>query len=405
MKVLVLDTVHGGKIIAESYLKRGDDVTAVDVYHVTPKDVLGGMMRRDIRVPPAVPDEDFDLCVMPCHCPESFIAPARCARVITFSEAVYELFDPWDKRFRIEITGVKGKTSTCFVLAHILDTCGKRVYLHTSRGMGPYYHGKHVITDYQSIAPPTLLALPRTEYDVLVCEVSLGGSGRADIAAITNLVEDYGIAKKTHTAREGKMRILTDNVNIVREDEKDVWSVYGKPLKFCGKRVSVIGTPVFGEPLEVSVEYGGTHRIALSSSYLALQYLEAMDMALEICDSMGLPVDGVLEGLASFNGVPGRGQVSVEDGVKVVRDRNPGVSHMSVRYTLSCLKQMNALENAVLVVDPVSKKVCDKMDKDQIAAVAEEFGVKLIVTDGCGGAADVPKDAKTVIYMVKEGYQ
>ncbi len=405
MKVLVLDTVHGGKVLCEEYLKRGDEVTAVDVYHVTLKDVLGGLVRRGVRVLDSVPAEDFDLCVMPCHCPQSFIGDARPAKVICSSEAVKDLFDPYDHRFRIEVTGVKGKTSTCFILAHILDAAGKKVYLHTSRGMGPYHDGQHIITDYQSIAPTSLLTLPRTEYDVLVCEVSLGGSGKADIAAITNLVEDYGIAKNTKRARDGKKDILTDNINIVRAGEEDIWSAYGKPLRTCGKRVTVRGEPSFEEPLEVSVDYRGKHNVVLENGYLALQYLDAMDMALEICDAMDIPAETVIEGLSTFKGVTGRGQLSVEGGVRVVRDRNPGISHMSVERTLSCLKEMGALDGAVLIIDPVSKKVCDKMDKDQISAVAEKYGVGFMVTDGSGKAPKFPEDAKTVIYMVKEGYQ
>ena len=405
MKVLILDTVHGGKIVAEEYLKKGCEVTAVDVYGITPRDVLGGMSRRGIRIADAAPAEDFDLCVRPCHCPDSFIGSARCAKVISVSDAVNELFDPYDRRFRIEVTGVKGKTSTCFVLAHILDAAGKKVYLHSSRGMGPYAHGKHILTDIQSIAPATLLALPRTEYDVLVCEVSLGGSGRADISVITNLVEDYGIAKNTRRARDGKKDILNPNVNFVIPEEKEIWSVYGKPLKFIGKRISVVGEPVFAKPLRVSVDYCGTGEIELRGDYLALQYLDAMDTALEVCSEMGVPRDAVLRGLSTFAGVPGRGQVSVENGKKVVRDRNPGISHMSVEYTLSCLGKMGALGNAVMVIDPVSKKVCDKMDRNQIEDVAAKYGVSVLFTDGQGSVPDVPADAETVIYMVKEGYQ
>ena len=405
MKVLILDTVHGGKIVAEEYLKRGCEVTAVDVYKVTPRDVLGGMVRRGIRVPDAVPEEDFDLCVRPIHCPDAFIGGARCAKVISVSDAVNELFDPYDRRFRVEVTGVKGKTSTCFILAHVLDAAGKRVYLHSSRGMGPYANGEHVITDIQSIAPATLLALPRTEYDVLVCEVSLGGSGRADISVITNLVEDYGIAKNTRRAHEGKKGVLNPNVNFVLPEEEGIWSAYGKPLRFIGRRVVPVGKPVFGEPLRVSVDYRGKHEIELGKGYLALQYLSAMDAALEVCDAMDIPAEDVIRGLESFRGVPGRGQVSVEDGRKVLRDRNPGISHMSVDYTLSCLKDMDALGNAVLVVDPVSKKVCDKMDKDLISETAGRYGVKVLFTDGQGSVPEIPADAETVIYLVKEGYQ
>lgn len=398
-----MDTVHGGKVLAKSYLDGGCEVTVVDVYKVTPNDILKDIRHMGARVADEAPAEHFDLVVMPCHCPDSFIGAATYDRRIFFSEAVRDKIS--DRRFRIEVTGVKGKTSTCYVLAHILSLTGRRVYLHTSRGMGPYAKGKHFITELKSIAPPMLLTLPKGEYDVMICEVSLGGSGKADIACVTNLLEDYGIARNTRTAESGKKDILCDGINVVPEAEKGIWNKYGKPLRTCGKRVSVAGKPEFGRPLSVSVDYRGRHGIELRSDYLALQYLDAMDMALEVCEAMEVPAETVLEGLSTFPGVPGRGEVSVENGVRYLRDRNPGVSHMSVERTLSCLKEMGALDDAVLIIDPVSRKVCDKMDRDLIAEVAAKYGVPMVVTDGKGSAEDVPEGRSMVIRMFKEGYQ
>lgn len=398
-----MDTVHGGKILARSYLDGGCEVTVVDVYKVTPNDILKDIRHMGARVADEAPAEHFDLVAMPCHCPDSFIGAATYDRRIFFSEAVRDMIS--DRRFRIEITGVKGKTSTCYVLAHMLSLTGRRVYLHTSRGMGPYAKGKHFITELKSIAPPMLLTLPKGEYDVMICEVSLGGSGKADIAGITNLLEDYGIARNTRTAESGKKDILCDGINVVPEAEKGIWNKYGKPLRTYGRRVSVAGKPEFGKPLSVSVDYRGGHEIELRSDYLALQYLDAMDMALEICDAMDVPAETVLEGLRTFPGVPGRGEVSVENGVSYLRDRNPGVSHMSVERTLSCLKEMGALDNAVLIIDPVSRKVCDKMDRDLIGEVAARYGIPMVVTDGKGSAEDVPEGKTMVVRMFKEGYQ
>lgn len=406
MRVMILDTVHGCRAVAAPFLERGDDVTAVDVYHVTPEEDLDELRAMGARVLGEAPEERFDLAVMPCHCPDAFIGRASCDRRIWFSRAVKEFIR--DDRFRIEVTGVKGKTSACYVLAHILDASGRRVLLHTSRGYGPYRGGEHRIEGAMSIAPPSLLALPDGDYDAVVCEVSLGGSGRADIACITNLTEDYGIAKGTRRAEEAKRDILTDRgISIVKADEAGIWSRHagGRPLRTYGGRVSVIGTPAFGEPLRVSVDYRGTTEAELGGGYLALQYLEAIDLALEVCDAMDIPQEDVVSGLESFQGVPGRGRISVEDGVRRLRDRNPGVSHMSIDWTLGCLQEMGALDGAVLIVDPVSRKVCDKLDRDAIEEVCGRYGVPLIVTPGNGEAAEVPEGARTVIEMTKEGYQ
>lgn len=42
-------------------------------------------------------------------------------RSLSYSEAVEELFDPFDTRTRIEVTGSEGRSIVCALLAHILD--------------------------------------------------------------------------------------------------------------------------------------------------------------------------------------------------------------------------------------------------------------------------------------------
>ena len=404
MKILVLDTVHGAAAICEGYLAKGYEVTAVDVYHITPDAELGRLAALGVRIAPEAPTEHFDIITMPCHCPDAFMGKATCNRRMFYSESVHDLIT--DSRFRIEVTGVKGKTSTCYLLAHILSACGKKVFLHTSRGQGEYRDGKHFISALKSIAPPSLLCLPEGDYDAMVCEISLGGSGKADIACITNLVEDYGIAKNTRRARDGKKDVLCDGVNIVLPSEKEIWEAYGKPLRLESAHISPAGPAVLGAQFPLKVRYlGREYDVSLRGDYLSMQYTEAMDMALEVCEAMELPAESVMAALASFSGVPGRGEVKVEGGVLNILDRNPGISHMSVEFLLSRLKPLGVLRDAVLLVDPVSKKVCDKMDKDLISDVAAKYGVSMEILDNGEIKPEYIEGKKTVIHLIKEGYQ
>ncbi len=404
MKVLLLDMTHGGQILAPLFKAEGCDVYVCDVYKIAPAEMLDSLKSQGVNVTVGKPEPGhYDLISMPCHCPDIFLEECTYGERIWYSQAVNRFMN--DKRFRIEITGVKGKTSTCYVLAHILAQAGKKVYLRSSRGSGAYTKEGHIIDELKSIAPPYLLDLPEGDYDAMICEISLGGSGKADIACITNLLEDYGIAKNTRHAEEAKKDILTDKVNIVLESEKDIWSKYGKPIRPSGKKVEVIGKPEFGMPLKVAVQYRGRHEIELDASYLGLQYIEAMDMALEVCDAMDIGAEPVVKALSTFNGVPGRGEVHKNDGVRFILERNPGISHMSVRRTLDTLKTMGCLDDAIVIIDPVSKKVCDKLDRDLIEGVVREFGVDLMITKGDGTEPTVPEGKRTVIRMIKEGYQ
>jgi len=401
MRALVLDMTHGGDIIAQELLRRGWDVVCVDVYGTAPEEAKRAVAASGGTAARSAPPGGYDVLIAPAHCPDSLAEGARWSERMTFHQAVGTLIE--DKRFRIEITGVKGKTSACYLLARILDAAGRKALLHTSRGQGPYAGGGHVIQRRMSIAPTSLLRLPDGDYDVIVAECSLGGSGRADMAAITNLAEDYPIAAGTRKASEAKASILCDGANFVREDELGLWSRHGRPLRGYGGRVSVVGRPRLGEPLPISFRYMGQDtETLLAPAYLQLQYLDAIELALAMSEALDVPTAAVLSALRSFNGVPGRGEVALGDPI-VVRDRNPGVSHMSARMTLESLKAMNALDDAVIMLTPASRKVCEKLEPERVAAVAAEFGVPVVLCRD--GPMPVPDGARLVIELIKEGFQ
>ena len=402
--VLIMDMVHGGDIIASRLFPLGYRITCADVYRISSEELRQRMRDAGARVSEDVPPDHYDLVLAPMHCPDSFLEGSTYDEKLSFSAAVNRLVEPGP--FRIEITGVKGKTSTCYVLAHILDMAGKKVYLHTSRGDGRYFGGSHEIEAFRSIAPTSILVLPKEGYDVVISEVSLGGSAKADIAAITNLAEDYGIAKDTRRASCAKAEILTDKINWVMASEKDIWSPYGKKLNLHTDSIEVVGGLGLGEELEIEFTYDGSrHRTKLNGSYMSLQYLQAMDLALSICRSLHIGLQPVVAGLSTFRGVPGRGEIRKEGDVWYVTERNPGISHISVGRTMECLKRMGALDGAFAIVDPVSKKVCDKMKPQQTKDVLDSYGVTNVFTDGVQRDVDIPAGTRTVIRFVKEGFQ
>ncbi|MDY0293606.1 MAG: coenzyme F430 synthase [Candidatus Methanomethylophilaceae archaeon] len=403
MRALVLDLVHGGDIIAEELIRDGYRTVCADVYHTADAGVVGNAERAGAEVCTDVPPGHYDLVAMPSHCPDSFLEGATWDERITFHQAAGRYMRK--KGRLVEITGVKGKTSCAYMLAHILSLDGSRVFLHTSRGQGPWEGGRHIIERTMSIAPSSLLRLP-DGYDITVAEVSLGGSGRADAAAITNLAGDYPIAAGTRRASDSKASVLCESVNVVPADEIEFWSGYGNHrLTGYGGRVSVSGMPRIGEPLPLTLEYDGTHRISMDGPFLALQYVGAADLAAEICHCLDVPAEQVASGLGSFRGVPGRGELAREDGVWRVTERNPGISSVSVRYTLDILERMGALGNAAATVDPVSRKVCDKMDAESIGSILREYGVRAVFSDGRGGTPDIPGDSDLVIRFVKEAFR
>jgi len=398
-KALILDMVHGADILAEELMAKGYTVTGVDVYGIAKEESKSSLREKGVTVSTYdVPPGHYDLLLMPVHCPDSFLKEVTWDERKTFHQIVGELSSG---KNRIEITGVKGKTSCCYLLAHILELDGRKIFLHTSRGQGPW-KGEHVIERKVSIAPTSILRLPE-DFDTVIAEVSLGGSGKADISVITNLAEDYGIAADTRKASDAKASIFSKGVNIVPFSEIGFWSKYSKNLKAYGNRTEVMEKAIIGVPLKITINYHGKHEVLLSGDYLSLQYIPTIDLVLEICDTMDIPTDQVITGLETFKGVPGRGEITKLDGKWNVTERNPGISHLSIANMLSVLKRMESLNGAFMIMNPMNRKVCEKMDADKIRTVFDSFGVDHIITED--PIVPIPKDTGIIVRFIKEGYQ
>lgn len=47
--------------------------------------------------------------------------------------------------------------------------------------------------------------------------------------------------------------------------------------------MSVISDPNIGKELEILVDYNGVSSVVLNSSYIQMEYIESMNLALEVC--------------------------------------------------------------------------------------------------------------------------
>ena len=199
-KVAVLDTIHGGAIIARRMVKSGLLAEAFEVYHHTP-DLAG-----------------FDLVVAPVHLapdnPALALAVKAKKMIVTHHQAVGELLsrreDPAMEVF--EVTGTHSKTSTALLLAMMLSW-QKKALSHTTRGLEIWQDGKSRLLEKGLSITPGNVIRAREEaqargVETLICEISLGGTGLADYGIVTSLSGDYSIANATKWASTAKLQML-----------------------------------------------------------------------------------------------------------------------------------------------------------------------------------------------------
>ncbi|HVP95849.1 coenzyme F430 synthase [Methanoregula sp.] len=344
MRVLVLDTIHGGREIGAAFARAGHSVDIVDVYRGTTPDAADRAAATT-----------YDLVAAPVHLdPAHPLLAGRTEPVITHHEAVRRLLSENVPRPMIEITGAQGKTTTACALASILPGAG---VLHTSTGT--YAKPGHRLLFRKSITPASVLEAAEKALALdgwLVAEESLGVTGAGELAIITS-PGDYrcagnrksALAAKVASSQGSRQLLCAPGVpsgghpDAVQLD--DVVSVTGDRCTIAAAgRSGVFTNPLLALPgYRVPLALAGTAAVLLG------------------CDPAPL---------SAFPGVPGRMEIRKEEGVLIIDNANSGTNAATTieaaRYARSC-----AGSPAITLVIGTVKgdgAVCEGFAPDQIRA-------------------------------------
>ncbi|MDD2473850.1 MULTISPECIES: coenzyme F430 synthase [unclassified Methanoculleus] len=248
MRILVLDTIHGGAELAGALRGAGHQVDEVDVYRG----------KTGIPVEEALA-RTYDLVTAPVHLDPDHPLLRQHGPVVSHHEMVRRVLgDRLLPHPFIEITGARGKTTTAHALASLLPGPG---ILHTSTGTYRYPERERLWK--KSITPASLIAAAREAERIggwLIAEESLGVTAAGDVAVLTS-TEDYPIAAGKKHAITEKCRLLSRARTVVLPPGIDlpgrtvvadeVVSFDGETCRYAGNGVA--GT--FENPLCTLVGY------------------------------------------------------------------------------------------------------------------------------------------------------
>ena len=353
MRVLVIDTIHGGLDIARYLSAKGHFTDVVDIYRGT----------SGIDVTTAA-SRDYDMAVAPVHLdPSHPLLQSLAIPVISHHEAVRWIVGENRPSPFVEITGARGKTTTACALAHAMDGPG---ILHTS--IGTYrFPGREQIWK-RSITPASILPAAEEASRTggwLITEVSLGCTGAGDYGIITSC-EDYLFAG-------GKRHALVEKVR----------SAQGMHRLLVAPGVDAPGS-VRVEAVAVSRDDSCTFCCAGRSDTFEspLLSLESYRVPLMLAAAAVCELGGNPGRLSTFSAIPGRMAESREGDIRIVDNANSGTNASTTLHAAEYARKITGMDEITLVVGKETGAVCEGFPAGEIMAAVSVIRPARVIVVG-----------------------
>ena len=427
MHYLVMDLTHGGVKIAISLAKKGKNVFAYDIYQ-TLKDIDREML--DVyNVALIELDELKNLkgdieVISPVHLPltENDIEksnPNLNYTFITHHQAIKEILKDWGEDIPIiEITGVKGKTSSVFMLKEIL--LDKNPLILSSLGAILYENGKEIILKKNiSITPANIketidlaykIANPICEiasgkvksshnkkYKCAIFESSLGVSGIGDVGLLTNIVENYPIAKNKSDAATAKAQVFNCNTVVCQKECLDKYyseiqhpkintfslidkqaNLYLKNAQYTLDKtkidieyvnVKTINDNILNGEISIETFAPGKHHV-----------LNTLGVVLS-CLSLEIPKDKIIDGIKNYKGIPGRTNKKIIEDSIIIEEINPGINTQAIKESVNMIDD---LKDYYVAIGGDYGITCEEIDEDKVSKYLDTLDCDIILTGDVG---------------------
>ena len=332
----------------------------------------------------------------------------------------------------IEITGVKGKTSVAYMLKEIMLENEKDTLLLSSLGAHLFKNDLNkgelediVLVKNISITPANIINTiqyannivnPKDgheesfedllNYDAAIFENSLGVCGLGDVGVLTNIVENYTIARGSSNAREAKKQVF--NCPMVVIEEETLKEHYPKESEIFSGRINTFSiydssSNVFAQSIDynlnqskIKVKYHDLKILGNEKSkngeiiiktfapgrHHVLNALTALTIAL----TLGIDDEAIQKGLENFNGIEGRTHLTKVGDSIIIEEINPGINTKAIESSIGMIRN---IEDYHIIIGGRYGITCEEIDEDKLsdflnAYMMENPDVNLILTDELG---------------------
>lgn len=412
---------HGGVKIAVNYAKKDYKVYCYDIYNT-----LNGIDKRmlDIYGIELIQLEDLKRfndeieVIYPIHLPLTHddikkYNPNLKYDFTTHHKAIAKLLNYWGEDIdKIEITGVKGKTSCAFMLKEIL--IDDNPLLLSSLGALIYEDKNEIILKKNiSITPANIketidlaykLANPicggETKdriYNCAIFESSLGVSGIGDVGLLTNIIEDYPIARNNSSASIAKKQVFNCNIVCCKKEDLDEYysdidhkKVNSFSLKDKNANLYVKNASYSLDETVINIEYNNmkTKNGELVSGNIEIKtFAPGFHHILNVLGvvgtalSLNISKNKIIDGLKNYKGIPGRTNKQIIDNSIIIEEINPGINTKAIEASINML---NNKSDYIISIGGDYGITCEEIDEDAVAELIDNLNEEIILTGEVG---------------------
>ena len=427
MNNLVIDLTHGGVKIAISLAKKGKNVLAYDIYNT-----LNTIDRKMLEIYDVgliqlndLADFKGDMNVIyPIHMPLSFdeIISYNPDLNYTFEshhEIIKDLLENWAEDIvKIEVTGVKGKTTSVFMLKEIfidenpliLSSLGALLYedrneiiLKKNISITPANIKETVDLAYKIANPICKIADGIVEsenlrkYNCAIFESSLGVSGIGDVGLLLNIAEDYPIAKGTSSASEAKRQVFRCKCVCIQKEAMDKYYSDVEHERTNTFSLDDATSNLFVKKVEydlnettIEMEYNDVQTVNdnLVSGEMKVNcfapgphHVSNVLGVVLTCLSLETDTEKIIAGLGNYKGIPGRTNRKTVENSIIIEEINPGLNTQAIKESVNMIGDLN---DYLVSIGGDYGITCEEIDEEKLAEYLNGLECDLLLTGEVG---------------------